>query len=58
MISLTTYIYIRESDNKCVHVNAGYGIIGEEYEHDNPDWQPEANWPYKIVDKRTEKVKA
>ena len=55
MITLTTYIYLRESDKKCVHLNAGGGFMGKEYEHDDPNWQPTENWPYQIVDYRKEK---
>ena len=53
-LTLTTYIYIRE-DGKCVHSNAGYGLIGQEYEHDDPGWQPPEDWPYKVVDFRKSK---
>jgi hypothetical protein len=53
-ITLTTYIYIRESDGKCVHVNAGMGAIGKEYEHDDLNWQPPKDWPYEIRDLRKE----
>ena len=53
-LTLTTYIYIRPEDGKCVHSNCGYGCIGKEYEHDNPDWQPPLDWPYKIRDFRKE----
>jgi hypothetical protein len=52
-VSLTTYIYIRP-DGKCVHVNAGGGFVGQEYEHDDPAWQPPADWPYEIFDMRKE----
>lgn len=52
MLTLTTYIYIRPNDGKCVHCNAGYGAIGEEYEHDELDWQPPKDWPYKLRDLR------
>lgn len=52
-LTLTTYIYLRP-DGKCVHCNAGYGFFGQEYEHDDPSWQPPADWPYKIVDYRKE----
>jgi len=48
---LRTYIYVRP-DGKCVHVNAGYGFIGQEYEHDDPNWQPGKDWPYEIIDRR------
>ncbi len=56
MLTLTTYIYYRK-DGKCVHVNAGYGTIGKEYEHDDSDWTPPTDWPYEIRDLRKEKVK-
>lgn len=46
----TTYIFIK--DGKCVHRQACVGILGEEYEHDDPDWQPPADWPYEIKDLR------
>lgn len=36
-LTLRTYIYHRPEDGKCVHSNAGYGFIGEEYEHDDPN---------------------
>ena len=49
---ITTYIYFRSEDGKCVHCNCVAGIIGEEYEHDDPNWQPPKDWPYKIIDKR------
>jgi len=52
MYQVTTYIYIRKKDNKCVHVNACGPIIGEEYEHDDKDWKPLDNWPYPIRDLR------
>ena len=51
MITLTTYVYIRE-DGKCVHVNAYMGMEGQEYVHDNVNWQPPKDWPYKVVDLR------
>ncbi len=53
MVTLRTYIYIRP-DGKCVHVNAGMGFFGQEYEHDNPNWQPPTDWPYEIIDYRKE----
>jgi len=53
-LSGRTYIYIRQ-DGKCVHCNAIGGFIGEEYEHDDLDWQPSGNWPYEIIDMRKEK---
>ena len=46
-----TYIYIRE-DGKCVHLQACGPVIGKEYEHDDPSWQPPTNWPYEVVDIR------
>ena len=54
VLTLTTYIYIRE-DGKCVHSNAGYGLTGQEYEHDDSNWQPPGDWPYKVVDLRKSK---
>ncbi len=56
MLTLTTYIYYRK-DGKCVHVNACYGTIGKEYEHDDSDWTTPTDWPYEIRDLRKEKVK-
>ena len=50
MMELTTYIYIK--DGKCVHVNAAGGMVGSEYEHDDANWQPPADWPYEVVDLR------
>ena len=50
-LTLTTYIYLRP-DGKCVHSNAGYGFVGDEYEHDDPNWQPPKDWPYEIKDMR------
>lgn len=52
-IEMRTYIYLRP-DGKCVHANAGGGFIGQEYEHDDPAWQPPADWPYEIKDLRKE----
>ena len=54
MIQMTTYIYIRPGNGKCVHSNCGGGFIGEEYEHDDLNWQPPKDWPYKIRDLRKE----
>jgi len=54
MVEITTYIYIRPEDSKCVHSNCGGGFIGQEYEHDDPNWQPPEDWPYKIRDFRKE----
>lgn len=51
VFTLRTYIYLRP-DGTCVHVNAGHGFIGREYEHDDPKWQPSADWPYEVIDKR------
>jgi len=51
VLTLLTYIYLR-LDGKCVHVNAGYGFCGQEYEHDDPNWQPGKDWPYEIIDER------
>lgn len=56
MLTLVTYIYIRPEDGKSVHSNCGYGYIGQEYEHDDKDWQPPKDWPYKIKDLRKEVV--
>ena len=50
-LSPCTYIYIRR-DGKCVHLNARGPIMGDEYEHDDLNWQPPADWPYEIVDWR------
>lgn len=52
-VKMTTYIYLRP-DGKCVHSNAGGGFIGQEYEHDDPNWQPPEDWPYEIRDLRKE----
>jgi len=49
---ITTYIYLRASDHRCVHVNACGPIIGKEYEHNDMNWMPSKDWPYKIVDLR------
>lgn len=46
-----TVIYIRE-DGKLVHRNIVGPFVGREYEHDNLDWQPPADWPYEIRDGR------
>jgi len=54
IIKVRTYIYLRE-DGKTVHCNAAGGIIGAEYEHDDPDWQPPDDWPYEITDLRKER---
>ena len=56
VVTMRTYIYIREEDDKCVHSNAGGGFIGQEYEHDDPNWQPSEDWPYEIIDLRKEKT--
>lgn len=53
VIEMRTYIYVRP-DGKEVHVNCGGGFIGEEYEHDDPGWQPPEDWPYEIRDLRKE----
>ena len=50
-LNLVTYIYLRP-DGKCVHLNASYGFIGQEYEHDDPKWQPPEDWGYEITDMR------
>ena len=55
MLTLTTYIYIRPSDGKCVHCNCGYGCVGQEYEHEDINWQPPEDWPYEIRDLRKDK---
>lgn len=47
-----TYIYIRE-DGKCVHVNAVGPFVGEEYEHDDVNWNPPDDWPYEVHDMRS-----
>lgn len=54
---IRTYIYRRPSDGKVVHVNAAGHIIGKEYEHNDPNWQPPKDWPYEIVDMRIKKGK-
>jgi len=57
MMGLTeprTYIFLRE-DGKCIHHNACGAMIGTEYEHDDPNWQPPKDWPYEIIDKRNNK---
>ena len=51
VFTLRTYIYYRE-DGKCVHVNAGHGFFGQEYEHADPNWQPGKDWPYEVIDQR------
>jgi len=51
-LKMRTYIYIRPEDGKCVHVNAAGGFMGKEYEHDDLNWQPPADWPYEIKDMR------
>ena len=55
---ITTYIYIRPEDGKCVHSNCCGGAIGNEYEHDDLEWQPDMDWPYKIRDMRKDKKEA
>ena len=40
LCEVTTYIYIRPEDGKCVHQQACMGMFGVEYEHDDPAWQP------------------
>jgi hypothetical protein len=54
VLTLRTYVYLRP-DGKCVHSNAGYGFVGQEYEHDDPKWQPGADWPYEVIDLRKPK---
>ncbi len=53
VVEMRTYIYLRP-DGKCVHSNAGGGFVGQEYEHDDPNWQPPEDWPYEIRDLRKE----
>ena len=56
MMGLTeprTYIFLRD-DGKCFHVNACGPYMGTEYEHDDPNWQPPKDWPYEVIDKRSE----
>lgn len=52
---IVTYIYIRPADKKCVHSNCWGATIGDEYEHEDPNWQPPKDWPYKIRDWRKER---
>lgn len=52
--TITTYIYIRP-DGRCVHSNCGCGFIGQEYEHNDANWQPPEDWPYEIRDMRKDK---
>lgn len=54
-LNMTTYIYIRPGDKRCVHSNCCGAVIGGEYEHDDPNWQPPKGWPYKIKDLRKDK---
>ena len=56
-MSVRTYIYIRPEDGKCVHQQACGAMFGEEYEHDDPNWQPPDDWPYEIKDLRKEQSK-
>ena len=49
-----TYIYIRE-DGKCVHQQACGAMFGQEYEHDDVNWQPPSDWPYEVKDLRKNK---
>ena len=51
MDKMKTYIYLRK-DEKCAHCNCIGGFIGEEYKHDDKNWQPPKDWPYEIVDHR------
>ena len=53
--NMITYIYIKPENGKCVHCNACGGAIGQEYEHDDPNWQPPTDWPYKVRDMRKDK---
>lgn len=57
IVEIRTYIYLRP-DGKCVHVNAGGGCIGKEYEHDDPAWQPPKDWPYEVRDLRSDDLAA
>ena len=52
--NIRTYVYI-DDKGKFVHSNCGYGYIGQEYEHDDPNWTPPEDWPYEIVDMRNKK---
>lgn len=52
VLTLTTYIYIRPADGKCVHQQAYGAMFGVEYEHDDPNWQPPVDWPYEVKDLR------
>lgn len=49
---MRTYIYIREKDGKCVHINAVGSFIGKEYEHDDLNWRPPKDWTHEIIDSR------
>ncbi len=49
-----TYIY-QKAGGKCVHLQACGPAMGQEYEHDDPDWQPPSGWPYEIIDMRKDK---
>lgn len=53
---ITTYIYIRPQDKKCVHCNAYGGAMGKEYEHDDPKWAPPKDWPYSVKDFRKKRA--
>lgn len=46
-----TYVSVRP-DGKVVHCQAFLGHIGQEYEHDDPNWQPPPDWPYEVIDLR------
>ena len=50
-MDVRTYIYIRK-DGKCVHQQACGAIMGQEYEHDDTNWQPPKDWPYEVKDLR------
>ena len=52
LVTVKTYVYIRTSDGKCVHVNAAGSMTGKEYEHDDADWTPPKDWPYEVTDYR------
>ena len=50
-VNITTYIYLNDK-GRCVHSNCGMGAIGKEYEHNDINWQPPTDWPYKVEDLR------
>ena len=51
MIEVRTYIY-SDKEGGCVHINACGGVMGNEYKHVDPNWQPPNDWPYEIIDNR------